>query len=112
MALEDFFEPFLMQNWTSKSDGFGGVTWETSDGAEFQAGISTVSSAEAKIAEKNGMKTIYTIVTPETMALHQDDQIRRVKDGRVYRVTSDSADMATPKSSSMRFSQVSAEVVG
>ncbi len=112
MALSDFFEPFRMQDWTSAPDGFGSVECKTSDGAEFQAGISTVSSAEAKIAEKNGMKTIYTIVIPETMTLRQDDRIRRVKDGRIYRITSDSADMTTPESSAMRFSQVTAEVVG
>ncbi len=111
MALSDFFEPFVMQVQYTAPDDFGGVTWWLDDGDAFQAGISTESSTEAKIAEKNGMKTIYTIVTPETVTLKQDDRVKRVKDGRVYRITSDSADMTTPAPASVRFSQVTAEVV-
>lgn len=111
MALEDFFEQFIMQDWSSAPDGLGGLTWTLTDGAPFRAGISTVSTTEAKISEKNGMKTIYTIVTPETVVLEQNDRVRRVRDGRLYRITSDSADMTTPRVSDMRFAQVSAEVV-
>lgn len=111
MALDDFFEPFIMQDWSSAPDGLGGLTWTLTDGASFLAGISTDSSTEAKIAEKNGMKKIYTIVTPQTVVLEQNDRVKRVRDGKLYRITSDSADMTTPVVSGMKFSQVSAEVV-
>ena len=111
MALDDFFEPFIMQDWFSMPDGLGGLTWTLMDGATFRAGISTDSSTEAKIAEKKGMKKIYTIVTPQTVVLEQNDRVKRVMDGKLYRITSDSADMTTPGVSDMKFSQVSAEVV-
>lgn len=111
MALEDFFEPFMMQDWSSAPDGLGGLTCTLTDGASFLAGISTDSSTEAKIAEKNGMKKIYTIVTPQTVVLEQNDRVKRVRDGKLYRITSDSADMTTPGVSGMKFSQVGAEVV-
>lgn len=111
MALSDFFEPFVMQVQDSRPDGLGGIEWWTEDGDTFQAGISTMSSTEAKIAEQNGMKTIYTIVAPESVTLRQDDRVKRVKDGRLYRITSDSADMTTPAPASVRYAQVTAEVV-
>ena len=109
--LSDYFEPFVMQDWKSAPDGFGGLTWELSDGAEFMAGITTNSSNEAQIAMQNGMKTIYTIVHPITLTLEKDDRVKRKKDGRLYRITSNSADMTTPGVAQVQYSQVTAEVV-
>ena len=111
MALSDFFEDFIMQNWSSKPDGNGGIVWEISDGAPFRAGISTKNSTEAQIAYKNGLKTIYTIVHPKTLSLSQDDRVKRVKDGRLYRSPSNSADMSTPAIAGVQYAQVTAEVV-
>lgn len=107
--LTDYFETFVMQDWKSAPDGFGGLTWELTDGAEFQAGINTNSSNEAQIAMQNGMKTIYTIVHPITLTLEKDDRVKRKKDGRIYRITS--ADMTTPGVAQVQYSQVTAEVV-
>lgn len=109
--LTDYFEPFVMQEWKSSPDGFGGLTWELSDGAEFMAGITANSSNEAQIAMQNGMKTIYTIVHPITLTLDKDDRVKRKKDGRLYRITSNSADMTTPGVAQVQYSQVTAEVV-
>lgn len=111
MPLSDFFEPFQLQNWTSKPNGLGGVTWEKTDGAQIMAGISTDSSTEAKIAERNGMKTIYTIVHRQALKLENGDIVRRKSDNRLYRITSNSEDMTTPKKSHEKYAQVTAEVV-
>lgn len=111
MALEDYFEDFIMQNWISRPDGFGGVEWDVTDGAPFRAGIATANSTEAQIAYRNGLKTIYTIVHPKVLELEQNDRVKRMKDGRIYRITSNSADMATPAVAFNEFSQATAEVV-
>lgn len=109
--LSDFFEPFCIQDRHSEPDGFGGVAWTLTDGAEIMAGISTVSTAEAQIAYQTGTKTIYTIVHRKTLTLHQGDHVRRMADGRLYRITSNSADMATPAMAQEQYCQVSAEVI-
>lgn len=109
--LSDFFEDFILQNWSSKPDGFGGVVWELSDGAPFRAGIATNQSNEAQVAYQNGLKTIYTIVHRPTLVLEQDDRVKRVKDGRIYRIITNSTDMTTPAIAQEQFSQVQAEVI-
>ena len=111
MALEDFFEDFIIQSVQYITTGFGTFEPTYTDGAPFRAGISTNSTSEAQIAERSGMRTIYTIVHLPAIALHKDDRVRRVKDGRMYRITSDSADMSTPPGASVQYSQVTAEVI-
>lgn len=111
MALEDFFEDFIMQNWQSEPDGFGGIVWTLSDGAPFRAGIATMSSTEAQLAYQAGTKTVYRIAHRKTLELEQDDRVKRVKDGRIYRITSNSTDMTTPAPAFEAFSWVSAEMV-
>lgn len=108
MALADFFEPFVRQVHTQTPDGLGGVTDEWTDGAAFQAGISTSSSDEMRIAEQRGLKTVYTIVT-ETGFLTQGDRVKRVRDGAVFIITSNGADMTTPAVAQVQYAQVSAE---
>ena len=60
---------------------------------------------------KNGMKTIYTIVVPPNILLQQNDRVRRVRDGKIYRITSNSSDMMTPDVASEQYAQVMAEVI-
>lgn len=109
--LEDYFEPFLFMTKVKVPDDFDVLRDEYVDGASFRAGITTNNSNEAQIARQSGLKTIYTIVHPITMELSQNDRVKRVKDGRVYRITSNSADMTTPSVAQVKFSQVTAEVV-
>lgn len=109
--LSDYFEDFVVMTKIKVPDDFDGLRDEYVEGASFRAGISTNSSTEAQIAQQNGMKAIYTIVHPITMTLEQNDRVKRVKDGRVYRITSNSADMTTPAVAQVQYSQVTAEVV-
>lgn len=111
MALEDFFEDFIIQSKVYVDTGFGTFEPQYTDGASFRAGISTNSSTITQVAERNGMKTIYTIVHLPSIALHKDDRVRRIRDGRMYRITSDSADMITPAMADVKYSQVTAEVI-
>ena len=111
MALEDYFEPFVMMDWRSKSDGMGGVEWEWEEGADFEAGISMSNSTEAQIAYQSGTRAIFTIVTKKVVTLEQTDVVKRKRDGRLYRITSNAKDMETPDIAEMQFWQVTAEVV-
>ena len=104
MALTDFFDACVMLDKRTASDGFGGVVETWADGAEIRLGITRVSSTEARIAYQSGTREMFTLVMLPTLTLGQ-------KDGKVFRVTSDSRDMTTPEAAQMQFRQCDAEVI-
>ena len=92
------------------SDGEGGflpAAWV--DGASFKAAITFNSSMEARTAEKQGVTSRYTITAPLNAKLEYHDVLKRLRDGKVFRVTSDGDDVQTPPSASFKFLQVEAE---
>lgn len=91
------------------SDGEGGFTTTWTESAEFKAAITFDSSMQARTAEKQGVTSLYTITTPKNANLQYHDVLRRVRDGKVFRVTSDGDDKITPPSASFQFGQVTAE---
>lgn len=91
------------------SDGEGGFETSWVDGAQFHAAITFNSSMEARTAEKQGVTSRYTITAPKNAKLEYHDVLRRLRDGKVFRVTSDGDDVQTPKSASFQFLQVEAE---
>lgn len=90
-------------------DGEGGyiTTWE--DGVKFMAAISFDNSMQARTAEKQGVSSFYTITTEKKIMLEYHDVFRRLYDEKIFRVTSDGDDKATPASSTLNMRQVSAE---
>lgn len=91
-------------------DGEGGFlppVW--TEGAKFKAAITFDTSIEARTAEKQGVSSVYTITAVKNAKLEYHDVIRRTRDGKVFRVTSDGDDKQTPKSASFQFLQVTAE---
>ena len=111
MALEDFFEDFFTTDYEPKSDGMGGLMKDYFDKDPFRAAISTESSTAAEIAYRTGTKTIFRITIPKGMTLSQGDVVRRVRDNRRYRITSNSGDRQTPDVAKTRYSYVTAEVI-
>lgn len=107
--LTDFFQPcVIMDKVTRNENGF--VVTEYIDGARIMCGIARNTSTEAQIAEKSGMKSIFTIVFQDDIRLTQNDRIKD-QNGKMYRVTTDSDEMTTPKISDMHFKRVDAEVI-
>lgn len=90
-------------------DGYGGVTTEWVDGAEFRAAIVKDSSMQALQAQQQGVTGVYTVTTEKTVVLMFHDAFRRESDGKVFRVTSDGTDSATPQSAGLNMRQVRAE---
>ena len=66
-------------------DGEGGFTTEWTEGAGFQAAITFDSSLQAKIAEKQGVKSLYTVTTAKNAKLDFHDVIKRLSDGKIFR---------------------------
>ena len=107
--IEEMKEDFVILNKVKVSDGEGGFNVEWQDGAEIQAVLVNDTSMVARIAEQQGVSSTYTITTDKTIQLEFHDVLKRVKDGSVYRVTSNSIDKQSPSISTLDISQVKAE---
>lgn len=109
MALQDFFEILVYMEKRSSSDGMGGFQEIYVDGAEFNGGLSTNQTMETRIAQRQGVTAIYTIIVPLNVALAYNDVIKRKSDNKLFRVTSNPTDMKTPNMSEMAYYQMTAE---
>ena len=109
MLLHDSMENCVMLNKQTTSDGYGGYETTWVDGAEFKAAIVLDTSIQAKVAEQQGVTGIYTITTSRALNLQYHDVFRRVRDGKIFRVTSDGDDKLTPASATLDMRQVSGE---
>lgn len=96
-------------NKVTTSDGYGGfsTTWTT--GAQFDAAIVYNTSLEAKVAERQGVKDLYTVTIRRKNMLEYHDVFIRDSDGRIFRVTTDGTDNKTPISAGLDMRQVNAE---
>ena len=90
-------------------DGEGGFTTDWAEGVQFKAAITFNSSLEAKVAEKQGVTSLYSVICQINAKLEYHDVIRRLRDGKIFRITSDGDDEITPDSATFQFAKVSAE---
>ena len=107
--LTQAMEDVVMLEKKRTPDGEGGFTTQWAEGVQFKAAISFDSSIEARTAEKQGVTSLYTVTVPLNAKLEYHDCIKRLRDGKVFRITSDGDDKITPPSASFQFIQVTAE---
>lgn len=107
--LQERMEPCRLIEKKCVPDGESGFVTTWTDGAEFTAAIALNSSMEARIAEKQGVTSVYTVTTPQTAPLEYHDVFKRLPDGQVFRVTSNSKDVETPARATFQVMQASAE---
>lgn len=94
---------------TTVPDGRGGVKTVWAEGATIMAAYSFNSSIEARIAAQQGVNNRYTILTRKSVVLQFPDVVKRVSDGKYFRITSDGKDNRTPKSAGLDLRAVEAE---
>lgn len=109
MAIEDFYEEFVFVEKRKQSDEMGGFINEYVETVQFRAGINTDQSMEARLAEQQGVKSIYTITTNKDCMLDYGDIIKRKRGNNYYKITSNGGDMISPMVSQMDIIQVTAE---
>ena len=107
--LSDAMTGCIILDKRTAADGYGSIIATWVDGAPFDAAIVFDSSMQARIGEKQGVTSLYTITTPKTINLQYHDVFRRVEDGKVFRVTSNGDDKKTPNSAALDMRQVTAE---
>lgn len=107
--IDEAMDNFIIMNKISVPDGYGGriVQWE--EGATIKGALAFNSSIEAQLAMKQGVTSVYTLVTSKVVRLDYHDVIKRESDGKILRVTSDGDDLVTPASSSLDMRNVTCE---
>lgn len=107
--IDSEMEKFCFIDKSRQSDGQGGFIYVWTESVEFQAVSHLDSSIQAKIAQVQGVTALYTITTRKDITLEYHDVIKRLSDGKIFRVTSDGGDNKTPKTAALNMRQVSAE---
>ena len=88
--------------------------WFKSRAGHVKSGLNTGAitldtSIEARVGEKQGVTSVYTITTDKSVVLEYHDVLRRLYDGKIFRITSDGDDKYTPDSATLNMRQVTAE---
>lgn len=107
--LSAFTEDFVRIVPSSEPDGSGGYKTIWEDGAPIKAAAVRDTSMEARIAEAAGTVSVYTVTTPRAVHLGFHDVIRRVRDGKAFRITSDNQEKQTPAITALDMAQCTAE---
>ena len=107
--IDEFKSPVCFLEKKRVPDGEGGFVTTWQEGAKFSAAIAFDTSIEARAAEKQGVTSVYTISTEKSVVLEYHDVLKRLFDGKIFRVTSDGDDKYTPASSALNMRQVTAE---
>lgn len=107
--IDSIMESCTMQDRVTTNDGVLGFVSTWKDGATFQAAIIKDSSMEARVAEKQGVTEVFTVVTEKGVGLEYHDVFRRNSDGQIFRVTSNQKDSEAPNASTVKIGKVTAE---
>lgn len=107
--LDEYMDDCVMIDKTTVEDGYGGYIPAYVQGAAFRAAIRFDTSLEGRRAEKEGVSSLYTVTTSRALTLEYHDIFKRLRDGKIFRVTSDGDDSFTPGSATLDMRQVTAE---
>ena len=106
---ENMMEECILMDKVRTSDGESGFITEWRVGPHFMAAIVKDSGMQARIAEKEGVTALFTVTTYSDFSLDFHDVIKRVDDGKIFRITSISDDKKTPRVASFDMAQATAE---
>jgi hypothetical protein len=109
MLIDCMMVPCVFVEKKQEPDGSGGyrTTWE--DGEPFKAAIIRDNSTEARIAESAGTVEAYTVTVSRSVHLKYHAIIKRLSDGKTFRITSDNAEKKTPVCTALDIAQSTAE---
>lgn len=107
--IEAFMEDFILLNEKNTVDREGGMltTWE--EAGVIQCAVVNDTSISARIAEREGVTSTYTVTTSKDIHLKYHYVIKRARDGKVFRITSDDLDKVSPRISNLDINQYTAE---
>lgn len=106
--LDELYEDFVIIDKTTAPDSYGGVITTWVEGATVKAIASLNTSTGAQIAQALTAINTYTITTQKKIIFRFDDVVKRVSDGKYFRITSDGDDNKTPPSAELNMRQCQA----
>lgn len=107
--VEDMMEEVIFLNKVKVDDGEGGFYTTYEDGLTFMAAVTRDTTMQTRVAEKEGVTSVYTVTTRRNVKLDFHDVIKKKSDGSIYRITSKGGEQMTPPISTLDLSQVTAE---
>lgn len=108
--LYQMMEKCRILNKVRRDDPYGGYdVTEWVEGSEFDAAIAKDSSTEAVVAQQEGVSEIFTVVTKKNFSLSYHEVFKRLSDGAIFRVTSNSKDSEAHPASTIPIAKVTAE---
>ena len=109
MLIDRMMEPCVFMLSKQTPDGSGGQKTTWSEGEKFRAAIIRDTSTEARIAEAAGTVEMYTVTVSRSLHLAYHAVIKRLSDGKTFRITSDNAEVKTPVCTALDIAQSTAE---
>lgn len=110
--LDNAFEEFKIMNKTKADDGYGGTINVWTEGITIRCAVVMNTSIQQKIAESMGAIGAYTVTVRKRVQLDYHEVLKRVKDGKIFRIVNNSDDMKTPPTAGLDMRQYSAEEWG
>ena len=107
--LDDFAHTCVLMEKKRVPDGAGGWLTEWTEGAEFTNYQSLDTSLEARVAEKEGVTSLYSALVDKDFPIEYNDVFRDTATGQTYRVTSNPEEKIAPKSSTLPLKYFTAE---
>ena len=107
--LDEQFTDLTLIDKTTTPDGYGGVSTVWVDGAEIRGAVVYDGSSEALVAQAMGSTAVYTVTVRRDVQLDYHSVLRRERDKKIFRITNNSDDFATPPSAALDMRQYRAE---
>lgn len=107
--LEQAFEPFKIVNKSVIDDGLGGIKTVWSEGATINGAIAFNDSPETQIAEALGSTNVYQFIVKKENSFDYHDVVKRVSDGKIFRITNNADENKTPASATLNMRVYTAE---
>lgn len=107
--LDDFARSCVLMEKKRVPDGAGGWLTEWTEGAEFTNYQSLDTSLEARVAEKEGVTSLYSALVDKDFPIEYNDVFRDTATSQTYRVTSNPEEKIAPKSSTLPLKYFTAE---
>lgn len=107
--LDDFARTCVIMEKIRQPDGEGGYITTWAEGAEFINHQSRDTSMESRIAEKQGVTSVYSALVDQAVPIEYGDYFKDKTLDAVYRVTSRPEEKQAPKSASFSLKYFTAE---
>lgn len=96
--LDDFARDCVILEKRRTPDGEGGYYVEWTDGVSFKNYQALDTSMEARIAEQQGVTSVYSALVEKSVPIEYNDYFRDMATDDTYRVTSNPEEKQAPKS--------------